>query len=97
MNFLKRFLLIIHKQLWKKEKLIILFFVLGISISAFAQQIESEFANRPDKKQNAIYFSNGLQSKSRKYHEFRGLKTHSLEKPKTIYFYCSHCQLFIFL
>ena len=48
-----------------KEKLIILFFVLGISISAFAQQIESEFANRPDKKQNAIYFSNGLQSKYR--------------------------------
>ena len=31
----------------------------------FAQQMESEFNGHPDKKKNAIYFSNGLQSKYR--------------------------------
>ena len=31
----------------------------------FAQQMDSEFSGNPDKKKNAIYFSNGLQSKYR--------------------------------
>ena len=36
-----------------------------LSLSVFAQQIESEFNIQPDKKKNAIYFSDGLQSKYR--------------------------------
>ena len=42
--------------------------ILGMSfISAplFAQQMESEYDGKPDKKKNATYFSNGLQSKYR--------------------------------
>ena len=48
-----------------KERVIILFFVLGCTLSVFAQQMDSEFNGNPDKKKNAIYFSNGLQSKYR--------------------------------
>ena len=44
---------------------ILIFILLGCTVWGFAQTMESEFANRPDKKQNAIYFSNGLQSKYR--------------------------------
>ena len=62
MHFFKRFLLIIHKQFGKKEKLIILHILL-----------------KKKKRRKKKGFD------SRKYHEFRGLKTHSLEKPKTIY------------
>ena len=42
--------------------------ILGMSLICaplFAQQMESEYDGRPDKKKNAIYFSNGLQSKYR--------------------------------
>ena len=34
-------------------------------MGVFAQQIESEFKDKPDKRKNATYFSNGLQSKYR--------------------------------
>ena len=44
---------------------ILFLLLLGCTVWGFAQTMESEFANRPDKKQNAIYFSNGLQSKYR--------------------------------
>lgn len=46
---------------------IFVFFALSlfISTSAFAQTMESEFAGKPDKRKNATYFSNGLQSKYR--------------------------------
>ena len=36
-----------------------------ISAPLFAQQMESEYEGKPDKKKNATYFSNGLQSKYR--------------------------------
>ena len=40
--------------------------VLGGFVSlGFAQTMTSEYESRPDKKQNAIYFSNGLQCKYR--------------------------------
>lgn len=39
--------------------------LLLLSLNGFAQQMESEFNGKPDKKKNAIYFSNGLQSKYR--------------------------------
>lgn len=42
--------------------------ILGLSFlssSLFAQQVESEFTDQPDKKKNATYFSNGLQCKYR--------------------------------
>ncbi len=42
--------------------------ILGMSLICaplFAQQMESEYDGRPDKKKNSIYFSNGLQSKYR--------------------------------
>jgi tetratricopeptide (TPR) repeat protein len=44
-----------------------LFFLLlsGFAIGVFAQQVESEFQDKPDKRKNATYFSNGLQSKYR--------------------------------
>ncbi len=48
-----------------KYRVILLFIVLGCSILGVAQQVESEFTNKPDKKKNATYFSNGLQSKYR--------------------------------
>ena len=48
-----------------KYKILFLSLWLGCTMWGFAQTMESEFANRPDKKQNAIYFSNGLQCKYR--------------------------------
>jgi tetratricopeptide (TPR) repeat protein len=47
----------------KKVFFFLLFSSLGASV--FAQQIESEFKDKPDKRKNAIHFSNGLQSKYR--------------------------------
>lgn len=45
----------------------VFFFLLlsSLGASVFAQQIESEFKDKPDKRKNAIHFSNGLQSKYR--------------------------------
>ena len=48
-----------------KIKALILFLMLGGTMCGIAQTMESEFAGRPDKKKNATYFSNGLQSKYR--------------------------------
>ena len=48
-----------------KYRVFLLFIVLGCSTWGFAQQVESEFNGNPDKKKNATYFSNGLQSKYR--------------------------------
>ena len=48
-----------------KYKVLLLTLVLGCTMWGFAQQMESEFNSNPDKKKNAIYFSNGLQSKYR--------------------------------
>ncbi len=42
-----------------------MFLMLGGTMCGIAQTMESEFAGRPDKKKNATYFSNGLQSKYR--------------------------------
>lgn len=39
--------------------------LLFFSSAVFAQQVNSEYNGSPDKKKNAIYFSNGLQSKYR--------------------------------
>ena len=49
------------------SKMPIIFFLLLLffSSAAFAQQVESEFKDKPDKRKNAVYFSNGLQSKYR--------------------------------
>ena len=47
----------------KKVLFSILLSVLATTV--FAQQVESEFKDKPDKRKNAIYFSNGLQSKYR--------------------------------
>ena len=44
---------------------LLLFVLFCSTMCSFAQTMESEFANRPDKKKNATYFSNGLQSKYR--------------------------------
>ena len=41
------------------------FLLLLFSLNGIAQQMESEYDGKPDKKKNAIYFSNGLQSKYR--------------------------------
>ena len=41
------------------------FQLLLFSLNGIAQQMESEYDGKPDKKKNAIYFSNGLQSKYR--------------------------------
>ena len=41
------------------------FLLLLLSLNGFAQQMESEYKNNPDKKKNATFFSNGLQSKYR--------------------------------
>ena len=49
--------------------LTILLFLSFLSSTTFAQQMESEFNGKPDKKKNAIYFSNGLQSKYREDNE----------------------------
>ena len=48
-----------------KHRVLLLFMVLGCATWGFAQQIDSEFNGKPDKKKNATYFSNGLQSKYR--------------------------------
>ena len=39
--------------------------LLLFSLNGIAQQMDSEYEGKPDKKKNAIYFSNGLQSKYR--------------------------------
>ena len=39
--------------------------LLLLSLNGFAQQMDSEYDGKPDKKKNATYFSNGLQSKYR--------------------------------
>ena len=49
----------------KRPVFITLLLLLFLSSSVFAQQVESEFNGQPDKKKNATYFSNGLQSKYR--------------------------------
>ncbi len=48
-----------------KYKVLLLFAVLRCVTLGFAQEVESEFNGQPDKKKNATYFSNGLQSKYR--------------------------------
>ena len=48
-----------------KYRVVLLFIVLGCSTWSYAQQVESEYNGQPDKKKNATYFSNGLQSKYR--------------------------------
>ena len=48
-----------------KYRMFLLLLLLGCSMGSFAQTMESEFAGKPDKKKNATYFSNGLQSKYR--------------------------------
>ena len=48
-----------------KYRVFLLLVVLGCSTWGFAQQVESEYNGKPDKKKNAVYFSNGLQSKYR--------------------------------
>ena len=48
-----------------KYKVLLLTFVLGCTMWGFAQQIDSEYNGNPDKKKNAVHFSNGLQSKYR--------------------------------
>ena len=48
-----------------KYRVVLLFIVLGCSTWGFAQQVDSEYNGKPDKKKNAVYFSNGLQSKYR--------------------------------
>ncbi len=49
----------------KIKPILITALICGLCFNAFAQQMESEFADYPDKKKNATYFSNGLQSKYR--------------------------------
>ena len=49
----------------KRPVLLSLAILLLASSSAIAQTMESEYNGRPDKKKNAIYFSDGLQSKYR--------------------------------
>ena len=44
---------------------VLLFLVLGCTMWGFAQQVESEYNGKPDKRKNATFFSNGLQSKYR--------------------------------
>ena len=46
-------------------KQISFFLLLLLSVNGFAQQMDSEYEGNPDKKKNAIYFSNGLQNKYR--------------------------------
>ena len=48
-----------------KYRVFLLFVALGCATWGVAQEIESEFSGKPDKKKNATYFSNGLQSKYR--------------------------------
>ena len=44
---------------------VLLFLVLGCTMWGFAQTMNSEFESNPDKRKNATFFSNGLQSKYR--------------------------------
>ena len=48
-----------------KYNFFLLTLVLGCTMWGFAQQMNSEYDGKPDKKKNATYFSNGLQSKYR--------------------------------
>ena len=48
-----------------RTKFFVLVLIMGSTILSFAQTMESEFNGKPDKKKNATYFSNGLQSKYR--------------------------------
>ena len=48
-----------------KKRVLLLMLGLGCTLLGFAQQMGSEYDGNPDKKKNAIYFSNGLQSKYR--------------------------------
>ena len=48
-----------------KSRVFWLLVIMGCTMWGFAQQMDSEFNGNPDKKKNAIYFSNGLQSKYR--------------------------------
>ena len=50
-----------HDGIKKVSWLLLLLF----SLNGFAQQMDSEYEGNPDKKKNATYFSNGLQSKYR--------------------------------
>ena len=50
-----------HDGIKKVSCLLLLLF----SLNGFAQQMDSEYEGNPDKKKNATYFSNGLQSKYR--------------------------------
>ena len=50
-----------HDGIKKVSCLLLLLF----SVNGFAQQMDSEYEGNPDKKKNATYFSNGLQSKYR--------------------------------
>ena len=47
------------------KKNLSLLLLLLFSLNGFAQQMDSEYEGNPDKKKNATYFSNGLQSKYR--------------------------------
>lgn len=48
-----------------KYRTFLLLLFLGCTTYGVAQQVESEYNGQPDKKKNATYFSNGLQSKYR--------------------------------
>ncbi|MBQ8957326.1 MAG: tetratricopeptide repeat protein [Bacteroidales bacterium] len=48
-----------------KYRIIILSLFLGVSMWGVSQTMPSEFEGKPDKRKNATYFSNGLQSKYR--------------------------------
>ena len=48
-----------------KRPIVLFLLLFLISVGVTAQQVESEYDGKPDKKKNAIYFSNGLQSKYR--------------------------------
>ena len=47
------------------KKLFLILFLGSLVTGAVAQQMDSEYNGKPDKKKNATYFSNGLQSKYR--------------------------------
>ena len=47
------------------RKILFISLLCCFSLLSFAQQVDSEFNGKPDKKKNATYFSNGLQSKYR--------------------------------
>ena len=49
----------------KLKSILITTLICCLCFNGIAQQVESEFNEKPDKKKNATYFSNGLQSKYR--------------------------------